>query len=142
MAASTTRLSITCFRGYPETSCEKRSRSSKTSVAFTASPTTRPACFGHTGKFCNIYARLARRSAKQEKRGKILAHTSISGVTSEQTTLHPERTRWYHACLHKAGEPEETGFDSTRDTILMGATGPGPLDISTMSVPERTSAVA
>src|SRR5215217_841275 len=71
MAASTTRLSITCFRGYPETSCEKRSRSSKTSVAFTASPTTRPACFGPTGKFCNIYTRLARRSAKQEKRGKM-----------------------------------------------------------------------
>src|SRR5215216_6129119 len=90
MAASTTRLSITCFRGYPETSCEKRSRSSKTSVAFTASPTTRPACFGPTGKFCNIYTRLAR-SAKQEKRGEILAHTSISGVTSEQTTLHSER---------------------------------------------------
>ena len=43
---------------------------------------------------------------------------------------------------YKAGEPEETGFDSTRDTILLGDTGPGPLDISTMSVPERISAVA
>ena len=31
---------------------------------------------------------------------------------------------------YKAGEPEETGFDSTRGTILLGDTGPGPLDIS------------
>ena len=42
---------------------------------------------------------------------------------------------------YKAGEPD-TGFDNTRDTILLVDTGPAPLAISTMSVPERTSAVA
>jgi len=44
--------------------------------------------------------------------------------------------------VYKAGEPAETGSDSTRDTILLGDTGPAPLDISTMSAPERTSAAA
>src|SRR5215210_9462250 len=67
MAASTTRLSITCFRGYPATSYEKRSRSSKTSVELTLSLTTRQACFSPTGKSCNTCTRLARRCAKQEK---------------------------------------------------------------------------
>jgi hypothetical protein len=36
----------------------------------------------------------------------------------------------------KPGNQKKTGFDSTRDTILLGDTGPAPLDISTMNVPE------
>src|SRR5215210_6305993 len=72
MVASTTRSNTTCFRGYPGTSCEKRSRLSKTSVAFTPSLTTRRACSSPTGKYCNTCTKSERRSAKQEKRDEIL----------------------------------------------------------------------
>src|ERR671916_1732557 len=63
MAASTIRLSITCFRVCPGTSYEKCRQSSKTSVELTQSLITRPACSSPTGKSCNTCTRLVRRSA-------------------------------------------------------------------------------
>jgi hypothetical protein len=50
--------------------------------------------------------------------------------------------RQYHAHLQVQAEESGTGFDSTRDTIDLDDTGPAPLTISTMSIPERASVVA